>query len=159
QAQQGGLAPAVAAHQAQLPVGVQLEVQVLKYRGIGPLVGKIQMLYGDLCHRHALLWSFSARFQAKNCRENGASQFSRRTFAPLSRALHVEYGARPQAESAAPSRSGMTVRRPFQALLCSATPSASGVAHLPASVSVDSADRIPQALFPVKGVRSPNCNP
>ena len=55
QAEEGGLAPAVPAHQAQFPVGVQLEVQPLKHRGVVPVVGEIQVLYGDLRHIASLL--------------------------------------------------------------------------------------------------------
>ena len=50
QTEQGGLAPAIAAHQPQLPVGVQLEVQPLKDGGVVPVVGKIQILYRNLRH-------------------------------------------------------------------------------------------------------------
>ena len=48
QLQQGGLAPAVPAHQAQLPAGIQPQVQVLEHGGIVPVIGKREMRNGDL---------------------------------------------------------------------------------------------------------------
>ncbi len=48
QTEQGRLAPAVAAHQPQLPPGVQLKVQVLKDGDVVPLIGKGKILNGDL---------------------------------------------------------------------------------------------------------------
>ena len=55
QTQQGGLAPSVPTHQAQLPIGVPLEVQAFKDRGVVPVVGEIQVLDQNLRHGHALL--------------------------------------------------------------------------------------------------------
>ena len=55
QAEQGGFPPAVPAHKSQLPVGVQLEVQALKNRGVVPLVGEMQILYRNLRHAYSLL--------------------------------------------------------------------------------------------------------
>ena len=50
QPEQGGLAPAVAAHQPQLPVGVQLQADVLKYIAVSRRVAKGEML--NLNDRH-----------------------------------------------------------------------------------------------------------
>ena len=48
--EQGGFPPAIAPHQPQLPVGVQLEVQPFKDGDVVPVVGKMQVLNGDLRH-------------------------------------------------------------------------------------------------------------
>ena len=50
QPQEGGLPPAVPAHEAQPPVGVQLKARVLKQQLRAAVISKSQVLNGDQCH-------------------------------------------------------------------------------------------------------------
>ena len=47
--QQRDLPPTAAPHQPQLPVGIKLKRQPLKHRCVVSIVGKIQILYDNLC--------------------------------------------------------------------------------------------------------------
>ena len=64
QAQQGGFASAVSANQAQLPVAVQIDRGIVKYRFRGTVVCKCKILNCDLSHMYLREYQWAGKQQA-----------------------------------------------------------------------------------------------